>query len=178
MIFVSNEIRLKAIQPDDYQKVFELMNEIYPAAYEQFWEDKGDWYLKSQYNKNTVLEELNQKDSFYSFIYFKDSLVGIMRVLWKTSLMDTNNHNEVKLHRLYLKPSLQGKGIGKQLLQWLEKECLKSGASLLWLDVMDKKSQAVAFYKNIGFKHHSSCKLPFKLMFREYTDMSQLFKKI
>nr|WP_255424468.1 GNAT family N-acetyltransferase [Apibacter sp. HY039] len=51
---------------------------------------------------------------------------------------------------MYVLPDTQGKGIGKKLIQEVEKRAIKEKNKLLILNV-NRFNKAVSFYKNMGF---------------------------
>lgn len=55
-----------------------------------------------------------------------------------------------RIHKLYILPDTQGSGLGKILLNQVEKEAKKNGNSLLHLNV-NKQNKAVGFYQKHGF---------------------------
>ncbi|MDF3026126.1 MAG: GCN5-related N-acetyltransferase [Fluviicola sp.] len=55
-----------------------------------------------------------------------------------------------RIHKLYILPSTQGSGLGKILLDQVEKEARKNGNSKLHLNV-NKRNKAVGFYHKQGF---------------------------
>jgi GNAT superfamily N-acetyltransferase len=178
MIRISENIFLKNIIDSDSEMLFNLMQEIYPPAYSHFWTDNGDWYVNSQYAKENILKELSEEKAAYYFILFKNEIVGNFRIIWDEKLDGLLFKKHVKLHRLYLHPNTQGKGIGKQILIWLEEKAKQKGYQFIWLDAMDAQPQAFQFYKRLGYQYHSHTFLPFELMFKQFRKMSQLYKKI
>lgn len=178
MISITKNIQLKSIETSDSVKLFKLMQEIYPPAYQHFWVDDGDWYVNTQYSKENILKELLEENTEYYFIIFNDEIVGNFRVVWDVKLKGLIEEKQVKLHRVYLHPKTQGKGIGKILLMWLEQKAKDKNYKIIWLDAMDEQPQAFKFYKKVGFKYHSHTFLPFKLMHNEVRKMSQLYKVI
>ena len=178
MIQISENIKLKEIKNSDAKFLFQLMKEIYPLAYSHFWEDKGDWYLNSQYLEEQVLQELSQENADYYFVLYNDKIIGNFRIIWDEKLKDLSAKKQVKLHRIYLHQKTQGKGIGKQILIWLEEKAKQKGYQVIWLDAMDTQPQAFQFYKRLGYQYHSHTFLPFEIMFKEFRKMSQLYKKI
>ena len=154
------------------------MKEIYPLAYSHFWEDNGNWYVNTQYSKKNIIKELSQKNADYYFVLYNDIIIGNFRIVWDDKLQDLSKEKQVKLHRIYLHQKLQGKGIGKKLLTWLEEKAKVKGYSLIWLDAMNEQPQAFQFYKNLGYTYHSHTFLPFELMHKEFRKMSQVYKKI
>ncbi len=175
---INANIELKRITVSDCNALFNLMKEIYPQAYDHFWEDKGNWYVASQYSKENITKELLEEDTDYYFIIYKGEKVGNFRIIWNHKLADFSERKTVKLHRIYLHKKTQGKGIGKQLLQWLEQEAKKKQYEMIWLDAMDEKPQAFQFYKKLGYQYHSHCFLPFELLHDKYRKMSQVYKML
>ncbi len=57
-----------------------------------------------------------------------------------------------KLHKLYILPDQQGKGIGKFLVQHIVADLKSHGARSLYLNVNRYNSSAKAFYEKVGFK--------------------------
>lgn len=56
-----------------------------------------------------------------------------------------------KLHKLYLLPSSQGKGVGKSLLLEVAKRARKAGQKSLVLNVNKYNKKAIDFYLRMGF---------------------------
>ena len=84
----------------------------------------------------------------------------------------------MKLHRIYLHPKTQGKGVGKKVLSWLEEKAHKKGYQIIWLDAMDKQIDAFEFYKKRGYLYYTHVFLSFDLMHKEVRRMSQIYKKL
>jgi ribosomal protein S18 acetylase RimI-like enzyme len=178
-IQINENISLEPITNSTSNELFQLMKEVYPLAYDYFWEDGGNWYVNSQYSRENIKEELAQENAEYYFVVFNGERIGNFRILWNEPLPNTKeNLKSVKLHRVYLHAKTQGKGIGKALLTWLENEAIKKQYELIWLDAMDEKPQAFNFYKKLGYQYHSHCFLPFNLLHDKYRKMSQLYKKL
>jgi GNAT superfamily N-acetyltransferase len=56
-----------------------------------------------------------------------------------------------KLHKIYLNPGWQGRGLGSLLLQHCEGEVRKLGAQRLILSVNKRNAKAIAAYQRNGF---------------------------
>lgn len=178
MINVSKDIQLKEVLSSDSTSLFNLMEEIYPAAYNHFWKDEGSWYVQTQFSKSNLEKELLEDKTSYYFIIYKREIVGVFRILWDEILPGLENKKSLKLHRIYLHKNTQGKGVGKQLLAWLEEEARKKQYELIWLDTMDEQPQAFEFYKKLGYQYHSHCFLNFELLFDKVRKMSQVYKRL
>ena len=55
------------------------------------------------------------------------------------------------VHQLYILPAKQGLGLGHRLMACAEERSRELGADRIWLGVMVKNGQAVAWYKKLGF---------------------------
>lgn len=178
MIKISDHIQLKAISNSDSDFLFGLMKKIYTPAYQHFWNDAGAWYINSQYAKENVLKELTEKKASYYFVLFKGEIIGIFRFLWDEKLVGLSQEKQVKLHRIYLHQKVQGKGIGKELLTWLEEKALQNKYEVIWLDAMNAHENTFQFYKKLAFTYHSHTFLSFDLMHDEVRKISQLYKTL
>lgn len=56
-----------------------------------------------------------------------------------------------KLHKLYLLPEVQGRGLGKFLIQTVMEQVKQAGAAVLLLNV-NRANPALHFYQKLGFK--------------------------
>lgn len=178
MIQVNQNITLEPITINTSDTLYELMKEIYLQAYDYFWKDSGAWYINAQYNKENVLKELLEDNASYFFVLYQGERIGNFRIIWNEELPGLETFKTVKLHRIYLHNKVQGKGVGKQLLFWLESTAKEKQYELIWLDAMNEKTQAFEFYKKLGYQYHSHCFLDFELLYDRYRQMSQLYKKL
>lgn len=64
--------------------------------------------------------------------------------------IERKDETAYKLHKLYLYHQLQGKGMGKYLLQSMEQIVKKYSAHFLYLNV-NRHNKAVNFYKSQGY---------------------------
>lgn len=55
------------------------------------------------------------------------------------------------MHQLYILPSKQGHGLGHRVMVRAEERARELGADRIWLGVMVKNAQAVAWYKKLGY---------------------------
>jgi diamine N-acetyltransferase len=55
------------------------------------------------------------------------------------------------VHQLYILPTSQGRGLGHRLMACAEERARALGVDRIWLGVMVKNTQAVEWYKKMGF---------------------------
>lgn len=58
------------------------------------------------------------------------------------------------IDEFYIDPVYQGKGIGKQTIQFLEKSCILLNIQALHLEVARENTSAQGFYQRVGFEDH------------------------
>lgn len=185
MIPISDQLALEAIRLEDQARLFELMQRIYPPAYSHFWEDQGNWYLNEQYNTENLKKELEEKGSYYYFVRFRESVlspeyktIGIFKVIENYTYPEQADIVSYKVHRIYLDTTVQGKGIGKELMEYAEKRAKETKHDLIWLDAMDQHPQAMFFYRNLGFTKGGVQRLDFELLHDTYRPMWYLYKHL
>ena len=178
MLFLTEHLSLKEINRENYSQLYPLMCAVYPLAYRHFWTDNGSWYVNTQYSKENILRELSEEKSEYYFVIFKDDIIGNFRIIWDENLEGLSEEKQVKLHRIYLHQKVQGKGIGKNIVSWLENRVKEKGYKIIWLDAMNEQPQAFQFYKNLGFKYYSHIFLEYDLLNQNVRKMSQLYKTL
>ena len=177
-IKISAEISLSEIRLEDREILYELMSKIYPAAYAHLWKDKGKDYLKNLYSKENLKLELKDQNAKYYFIKNQELHIGILRIIFNKPINTGAYGVGTKLNRIYIDPSVQGKGIGKKIIHWMETELQEIKTSYLWLEVMDTQENAIQFYKKLGFRIVESIKFKSDLMKEEFKGMYLMKKDI
>lgn len=130
------------------------------------------------YAKDSLKEDLKDPDSRYYFVSYNDETIGILRLLLNNPLPGSGTANGVKLHRIYLDPTILGKGIGRKIMAWVENTFCCGEGSLLWLEVMDSQDPAIRFYKSLGFSIVGDFRLGYELMFEHFRGMYTMAKEI
>lgn len=175
---ISEDLVLNSIQLADQQRLYQLMCKIYLPVYKHLWPDEGDWYLNTFYGKENLDKELADPDSRYYFVDYKNKTIGILRIGLNAPFTKLKSRKPVKLHRIYLDPTVHGKGLGKKLMAWVEQEFCIPGPSLLWLEVMDSQHAAIRFYEKLGFNKVQAFRLPYKAMYEHMRGMYSMVKEI
>ncbi|WP_051906489.1 GNAT family N-acetyltransferase [Methylomarinum vadi] len=70
--------------------------------------------------------------------------------------VSTIGDGSMKLSKLYVRKPLRGCGLGKKILDYIERECQRQGIAELWLTVNRYNDLAIRFYQRNGFRNSGS----------------------
>ncbi|WP_054850734.1 GNAT family N-acetyltransferase [Olleya sp. ITB9] len=166
-------LNLQPVTLAKHANLYALMLRIYPPAYQQLWVNQDcNWYINSQYNKDNLKEELQLAHSNYYFIQFNNSTIGILRLVHQPIKKTT------KLHRLYLDQDYQGQGLGKKVMTLAITIAKQKLSKTIWLEAMDTQTQALQFYKKMGFIITEAYALDFDLIHPNLRGMYKMTKQL
>lgn len=177
MISVTENISLHPLQLKDHEELQALMQRIYPPAYAHYWQDQGDWYVNTVYGYENLKKELTEPKSQYYFVLdsqdhlSKERVIGIFKIIYDCPYPPLPSYKAFKVHRIYLDPTTQGRGIGKTLMNYATSLAQETEHELVWLDAMDTHTQAQAFYTSLGYKKTELQYLDFELLLPEHRPM-------
>ncbi|GAA3630327.1 GNAT family N-acetyltransferase [Flavivirga jejuensis] len=179
MISISKTLLLQSIKFENHSVLVELMDRIYPPPYKHLWKHEDcSWYLNKSYGINNFKEELKNTDASYFFVIYNSKIVGILRLVVDQELKEFPNQLTTYLHRVYLSDEVQGKGVGKQLFNWVEKIARQNNNTHIWLEAMDTQQQALAFYTKQGYKEINNMSLEFDRIHKHLRGMLLMSKSL
>jgi ribosomal protein S18 acetylase RimI-like enzyme len=126
--------------------VRDLAYRIWPEAYgEILSEAQLDYMLENFYALPSLEEQLKKQHVFL--------LAEENGVFYGFASYEVNckNSGKTKLHKIYVLPETQGKGVGKLLLHEVENAARRAGNQYLFLNV-NRYNIAQEFYKRLGFE--------------------------
>lgn len=120
---------------------------IWPATYRQIiTEEQSSYMLELMYSTESLAEQINLKYHQFIIAYDHDKPVAFSSYGPKPETDDV-----FRLHKLYILPGCQGKGIGKKLIQFIVDDIMPKGGKKLELNV-NKFNPAKGFYERAGFR--------------------------
>ena len=139
-------ISLRRWLPTDLPTIQRLLLETWLDAYEAFI-PRADLigYLHSHYSQ-AKLDTLFADPDVTGLVAELDGLV-----IGYAKLYHAREEQRFYLHQLYVLPARQGLGLGHRLMAWAEERAHALGADRIWLGVMVKNAQAVAWYQKLGY---------------------------
>ena len=129
----------------DLEIIRELTFKVWPQTYAAILsESQINYMLDLMYSIPALTKQLTDPEHAFILVYDEELPVGFASY--------SPHHNEQwKLHKLYILPAMQGKGLGKLILDYIISDLRKRGINSLVLNV-NRYNQASLFYKKLGFK--------------------------
>jgi GNAT superfamily N-acetyltransferase len=138
------EIRKATV--NDIEAIQGLAAKIWPVAYRDILIEAQLNYMLHQFYSIEALQEqiLTKGHQFFIIVDDQHHYYGFAAVSLEYNVT-------YKLQKLYVLPSVQGKNLGKMLLQEVMRFCLLNGGKRLILNV-NRYNKARWFYEKQGFK--------------------------
>lgn len=117
----------------------------YPTFKDILTEKQIEYMLEMMYSEEALQEQIEVKKHQFFLAKENEKTVGYLSVE-----VNYNHEPITKIHKIYILPELQGKGIGKLLMQKAEQVALEHQNSILSLNV-NRFNKALKFYETVGF---------------------------
>lgn len=125
-------------------EVASLAFRIWPQAYAHILsEAQIEYMLHKMYNPQALLQQFN---TGHTFLFISDGDINL-----GFASFELRAQASAHLHKLYVLQSQHRKGLGKKLLQVVERHAAKQGARCITLNV-NRYNSAVAFYRKCGYE--------------------------
>jgi len=134
---------IRKAYPSDIPLIREMAYKIWPITYGTVLPGKQiDYMLELIYSEKVLYEQMTT-DIEFIIVYDGVHPVGFASY----SLIEPQLY---KLHKIYVLPSLQGRGTGRFAIEQLVKAMKSKGATALLLNV-NRQNNAKEFYEKLGF---------------------------
>jgi ribosomal protein S18 acetylase RimI-like enzyme len=144
------EITYKQALPIDQELIFSLLKEaaIWLGSKSiNYWQN---WLDPPIHHKNWILEGINNKEFF--LVYENKTLLGMYRIMYNDQLFWRNKTDKAGyIHSFTTKREHKGKGIGKIIIQEIEKNLREKGVAYLRLDCGTEVINLCKYYEKLGF---------------------------
>jgi GNAT superfamily N-acetyltransferase len=137
-ITVASESQLGIVQ--------NLAKAIWPDAYGAILsQDQLDYMMEMMYSNESLSNQLRKNNVFL--------LAELNEVVISFASYELSYQNSpyTKIHKLYVLPEIQGKGVGKELIYYIQNIAINQANKGLILNV-NKYNKAKDFYKYNGFE--------------------------
>ncbi len=113
----------------------------------------------AEYGQDVFAQRLGQDARVFYLAVQGPGLVGFAEVLRDSAPSPIPGVSGSELVRLYVQPQAQGAGVGRTLLQSVERCASQAGAAGVWLTAWEHNARALAFYKRQRYEDigHTLC---------------------
>lgn len=113
-------------------------------------------YLSEAYTIEKLTNELNNPESTFYFVYFKEQLAGYLKLNVGTAQTEKILDNGLEVERIYILSQFKRHGLGRFLIETAIDMAQKQEKEIIWLGVWDQNPKARAFYESLGFEYFSA----------------------
>ena len=131
---------------EDITLIIELAMQVWPQTYIPIVGSEQVVYMLDRFYAPDALK--SQVAQGHCFIICYDNELPVAFASWSEI-----EPRVYKLHKLYIIPGQQGKGIGGVMINYIVDEIRKKDATFLCLNVNRYNNSAMAFYEKNGFRH-------------------------
>jgi GNAT superfamily N-acetyltransferase len=140
-------ITISEATTDDIKIIQNIVYITWPITYgEILSEAQLNYMLDLFYSEKALNDQFEKKEQLFYLITEAESTLGFIGIEHHYQ-----NKNCTKIHKIYLLPETQGKGIGKMAIETIEKLALENNSTSLLLNV-NRFNKALHFYQKIGFE--------------------------
>ncbi len=107
--------------------------------------EKVDYLFDRMYSTSSLTKQMNDGQIF---ILAKDETEYLGYASYE---INYKNQSKTKIHKIYIMPNAQGKGVGKELVNYISGIAKQNKCEAMLLDVY-RHNPAIQFYEKIGFK--------------------------
>lgn len=133
-----------------------LAQQIWPSTFAEILsEPQIDYMLEMMYSLNALKNQMSEKNHVFLLAQEKESRQYLGYVSYEP---DYQGQLITKIHKIYLLPASQGKGMGRKLLDEVARAAHSQGNTILSLNV-NCHNKAIQFYEKMGFRHVRSEKI-------------------
>lgn len=139
-------IRISKATVADFNTITEIAHKTWPLTYgEILSQAQLDYMLEAFYSDSTLRENIENR---HEFILAKDDGFCFGFASFECHYQ---NEKTTKIHKIYILPEAQGKGIGKLLIDAITEFAKENQSNSLLLNV-NRFNKALTFYQKLGFE--------------------------
>ncbi len=142
---------IKPCTKEDIPDMIQVLIQSYLEHYTHLWEDEGVNYMKNSFSAEKLDEELSNPNSIFFLIGDGQKYVGLVKLNIDSAVDEFPASTTLELERIYFIKEAAGKGLGKEVVNFVSDYAKQRDKRLIWLKAMDT-SPAVEFYKKRGFQ--------------------------
>ena len=140
-------IRIIKAEEEQFTTIRSIALQTWPHTFGDILSrEQIDYMLEWMYSIPAIESQVYEKGHTFILAKEDDTFLG-----YASYQLNYSGEEKTKIHKIYVLPSAQGKGIGKKLIDHISGAALSHGNRILSLNV-NRNNKAVDFYKKTGFK--------------------------
>lgn len=145
-------LRFRDGVPEDAMRIADLGRQTFSEFFGQVYRKSDlDAYMDTYFSSEKVRKDLENPNIDYRVAEAPVGLVGYAKMGPVSLPIDPKDLDALQLHRLYVRETRQGVGVGGILLSWAIERARERGVEELWLGVWSNNRRAIQVYENRGF---------------------------
>lgn len=147
--------------------LYDLIKIIWPEVFTSLLGEAHVAYMLDNYQSPEKIKSEIDAGVAYYFVEYDDEIVGYLAYDITADYM--------YISKLYLLNSVRGKGLSRNMMDWLENTALANHKDKLILNVNRFNARAISVYKHMGFESIAEIDTPFgDFMLTDYRMEKQL----
>ena len=143
---MNSTLTIRPATVKDIKIISSLADDIWPPTYQDILSsDQVRYMMDLFYSHDSLRRQIIEQK--HQFVIMEDDIAPI----GFASFSPIGNSSIYKLHKIYVLPGLQGKGLGKFIVDYIVEKIQPLGATALQLNV-NRYNKARFFYEKLGFK--------------------------
>ena len=131
---------------NDFKAIRKIAEVVWPVTYGTILEkEQLDFMFEMMYSVASLQEQATSKHHHFIIAYENGVPCG-----FASFEHNCDDSGKTKVHKIYILPTLQGKGIGKKMIEYISEKALKQNNNAVFLNV-NRFNSAKLFYHKIGF---------------------------
>jgi ribosomal protein S18 acetylase RimI-like enzyme len=140
-------IQIRQATPQDIPLIHQLAKEVFFVTYEPLQtKEKVAYLFNLMYSESTLSEQMQKKK--HTFLLAEDATGYLGYASYE---FNHKGSGKTKIHKIYVMPNAQGKGVGREMINWMADVAKQNKVETLLLDVY-RHNPAIQFYEKMGFK--------------------------
>jgi diamine N-acetyltransferase len=146
-------VRVRRCRAQDLETLRALARQTYDDAFRHLNDPAiMEGYLADAFSRERIAEELRNPGSSFFFLLVEEELAGFLKLNVGAAQTDLKEWPSLEIERIYVVRELQGRGLGRILVEKAESTARRMKKSFLWLGVWERNADAIAFYERMGFR--------------------------
>lgn len=128
---------------EDISIIQNLSNTVWPATFKEILSaEQIKYMMEMMYSTDSLKKQMEEQHHQYVLAKEDTEYLGYLAI--------QHQQHYTKIHKIYVLPNLQGKGVGRKLIEYARDCAADNGYEYLTLNV-NRYNKALDFYKHLGF---------------------------